>query len=227
LLRNLLNFSSQDLIDLLYFLPIFLITITIHECAHGYIAYQMGDPTAKNMGRLSLNPLKHMDPIGFIMLMLLGFGWAKPVMINPRNFRNPKKGMALSALAGPASNILMAIFGAFALGLINYFYFNFAGEVSNFVEMARYFFTYFMTLNVYFAVFNLIPVPPLDGSRLVSYFLPPRLGYYYNYIERYSFLVLILLLYTGILRIPLQFFSGLIVDGIVHVLNLLPFLLLK
>ena len=227
MLRNLFNFGTQDLINLLYFLPIFLITITVHECAHGYIAYKMGDPTARNMGRLTLNPLKHMDPIGFVMLMLLGFGWAKPVIINPRNFKNPKKGMALSALAGPVSNILMAIFGALALGLINYFYFGFAKQASNFVEMARWFFQYFMTLNVYFAVFNFIPVPPLDGSRIVSYFLPGKLAYYYNYIERYGFLVLIVLLYTGILSVPLQFFSGLIVDGITNVLNLLPFLLLR
>ncbi|MCL2813477.1 MAG: site-2 protease family protein [Oscillospiraceae bacterium] len=226
MLRNLLNFGKQDLIDLLYFLPIFLITITVHECAHGYIAYKMGDPTAKNMGRLTLNPLKHMDPIGFIMLMFLGFGWAKPVMIDPRNFRNPKKGMALSALAGPVSNILMAVFGALALGLINYFYFNFAGQASTFVEMARWFFNYFITLNVYFAVFNFLPVPPLDGSRIVSYFLPYRLSYYYNYIERYGFLVLIVLLYTGILSVPLQFLSGLIIGGITYVLRLAPFLLL-
>ena len=226
MLRNLFNFNTQDLINLLYFLPIFLITITVHECAHGYIAYKMGDPTAKNMGRLTLNPLKHMDPIGFVMLMIIGFGWAKPVIINPRNFRNPKKGMALSALAGPVSNILMAFTGAIILGLINYFYFTFAKETSTFVEMARWFFTYFVTLNVYFAVFNFVPIPPLDGSRIVSYFLPYKLAHYYNYIERYGMLVLIVLLYTGILRLPLQFFSGLIVNGIFGLLNLLPFLLL-
>ena len=224
MLRNL--FSTDGLIQLLYWLPVFLITITVHECAHGYVAYKMGDPTAYDMGRLTLNPLKHMDPIGFVMLMILGFGWAKPVIINPRNFKNPKKGMAISALAGPVSNIMMAILGAVVLGLINYFYFTFARQPSTFVEMARWFFNYFMTLNVYFAVFNLIPVPPLDGSRIVSYFLPYKLSYYYNYIERYGFLVLILLLYTGILSVPLQFLSGRIVGGITYVLNFVPFLLL-
>lgn len=224
LIKNL--FSAEGLIRLLYFLPIFLITITVHECAHGYIAYKMGDPTAKNMGRLTLNPFKHMDPIGFVMLMIVGFGWAKPVQINPRNFKNPKAGMAVSALAGPASNILMAAGGAFILGFINFLYFNYAKQQSTFVEMARVFFNYFMMLNTYFAVFNLIPVPPLDGSRIVTYFLPPKLGYYYNYLERYSFLVLFLLLYTGILRIPLSFLSDLIVKAITWIFNFVPFLLL-
>jgi len=224
LLRNI--FSSENLIQMLYFLPVFLITITVHECAHGYIAYKMGDPTAKDMGRLTLNPLKHMDPFGFIMLMIVGFGWAKPVIINPRNFRDPKKGMALSALAGPASNVLMAIAGAIILGFINYIYFTNATQINSIVEVTRAFFYYFMMLNVYFALFNLIPVPPLDGSRLVSYFLPPKLGYYYNYIERYGMLVLMLVMYTGLLRVPLQFLSDKLIGGICYLLNLVPFLLL-
>jgi len=239
LIRNL--FSVDGLIQLLYFLPIFLITITVHECAHGYAAYKMGDPTAKMMGRLTLNPLKHMDPFGFIMLMIIGFGWAKPVMINPRNFRNPKRGMAISSLAGPASNILMAMLGAVILGLLNYvgkangivyldlkslsFYAGASGNSSVFM-MALTFFYQFMTMNTYFAVFNLIPIPPLDGSRIATYFLPPKLGYYYNYVERYGFLVLILLInFTG-LRYFLQFVVGLIISGITFVLNFVPFLML-
>jgi len=227
LLRNLINngFNSQALIQILYFIPIFLITIVVHECAHGYVAYRMGDPTARNLGRLTLNPLKHMDPIGFLMMMLLGFGWAKPVPINPRNFKNPKRGMAISAIAGPASNILMAIFGAIIAGFINFLYYNLAKSPSSFVELAWVFFWQFMTLNVYFAVFNLIPVPPLDGSRVVSYFLPYKLSYYYNYVERYGFLVLIILLYTGILSIPLTFLSGWIIRGITYILHFVPFLM--
>ena len=181
---------------MLYFIPIVLITLTIHEYAHAYVAFRMGDYTASAMGRLSLNPLKHIDPIGFILMIVVGFGWAKPVMINPRNFTNPKKGMALSAMAGPASNLIMAIVGAllYAILVRIFIYANFYNTVA---QSALYFLNYFSMLNVWFAVFNLIPIPPLDGSRIVSYFLPPRLHYYYNYVERYGFIVLFILIYAG------------------------------
>jgi len=193
LLRNLLNF---DIIQTLYFIPIVLITLTVHEFAHGYIAYKMGDYTASIMGRLTLNPIKHIDPIGLIMMIVVGFGWAKPVPINPRNFKNPKKGMALSALAGPVANIIMAIIGVLIYSILLRIFI--AAQIFNtFAQSALIFFNYFAMLNVWFAVFNLIPIPPLDGSRIVSYFLPPKLYYYYNYVERYGFLVLIILIYGG------------------------------
>lgn len=231
-------FSPEGLMELLYRLPIILMALTVHEYSHGYIAYRMGDSTAKYMGRLTLNPLKHIDPIGLIAMIFVRFGWAKPVPINPRNFKNPKAGMALSALAGPVSNILMAILGAIILGIFNYIGFansiafmdvrNFISytsesDFSSFFIMGIQFFYIFMLVNTYLAVFNFIPVPPLDGSRIVTYFLPPKLGYYYNYIERYGFLVLILLLYTGILSVPLQFLSTFIINGIISVLDFIPF----
>ena len=223
IIRN--GLTAETLIQLLFFFLTFFITITVHECAHGYIAYKMGDPTAKLMGRLTLNPVKHLDPIGFIMILLIGFGWAKPVMINPRNFRNPKKGMALSALAGPAANILMAILGSLLFAILRRV-FSAAGINNAVAASALSFLYYFEMLNVWFAVFNLLPIPPLDGSRLVSYFLPPRLHYYYNYVERYGFLILILLLNIGRISayIPifryldvlsgLQFIAGAIQSGI-------------
>ena len=227
LLRNLSNFN---IVQTLYFLVVFLITITVHEVAHGYTAYKLGDPTARNMGRLTLNPIKHIDIIGFIMIMLIGFGWAKPVPINPRNFRNPQKGMAISALAGPASNFCMAIIGmiffriSYIALLQNFIYVDDSNFWFNFLISCVDFFRTFLTLNIWFGLFNLLPVPPLDGSRIVSYFLPPRLSYQYAQIERYGFIVLIALLYTGILSRPLMWFSDRIISVINFVLDLIPFL---
>ena len=216
--------SAQSFIYIIFFVVIFFMTITVHECAHGYIAYRLGDPTAKYMGRLTLNPVRHIDPIGLILIMVIGFGWAKPVPINPRNFKNPKSGMAVSAAAGPVSNLLMAALGSIlfaALGRI----FIYTGFINGFSISAVQFFNLFATLNVWFAVFNMIPLPPLDGSRIVSYFLPPKYHYYYNYVERYGFLILILLLNLGRINRNLDFirilqaFSGWILSGMDFVID--------
>jgi Zn-dependent protease len=183
------------------------------------------------MGRITLNPLRHLDPFGFIMLIIVGFGWAKPVPINPRNFRNPKSGMAVSALAGPVSNLLMAFGGLIILNIIivtgvNAGEFIHSGgslystdETSSFIRAALTFFNQFATLNVSFAVFILIPIPPLDGSRIVNYFLPPRLSYYYSFVERYGFIILMVLIYTRILTTPLIFIAGLILGAMSFVLE--------
>jgi Zn-dependent protease len=232
MLRNPFNFGIEDLIRFLYYIPIFLITLTVHEVSHGYAAYKLGDPTAKNLGRLTLNPLKHIDILGFIMMILVRFGWAKPVPINPRNFKNPQKGMAISALAGPAANFGMGILGAVLMRISyltfvsNSVYIDTTGNtfLFNFLVGCYTFFSYFYMLNIYFGVFNLLPVPPLDGSRIVTYFLPPRLAYQYAKIERYGFIVLMILMYTGILLGPMQWIAGLIESGINFLLNLIPFL---
>ena len=185
--------SGEAVVQLIYFLVVVFMTLTIHECAHGYIAYKMGDPTASALGRLTLNPVRHIDPIGLLMMLFIGFGWAKPVPINPRNFKNPKAGMAISAAAGPVSNVLMAILGLLIRTVLIRIFI--AADIYNgFAVSAVSFFELFAMLNVWFAVFNLIPIPPLDGSRIVSYFLPQRLYYYYNYVERYGFVILIILL---------------------------------
>ena len=221
----------NDPLSLLYFIPVFLITIVVHEVSHAYVAYRLGDGTAAAMGRLTLNPMKHLDPFGLIMLLVVGFGWAKPVPINPRNFRNPKAGMAVSALAGPVSNILMAFAGLIILNIIiligvksgELVYY--AGnaystpETSSLMRAAFTFFDRFRTMNIWFAVFNMLPVPPLDGSRIVNYFLPPNLSYYYSFVERYGFIILMALLWTGILWVPLSFFGGLIDGAMNFILN--------
>ena len=149
-----------------------LCVLPLHEFAHGWVACKLGDPTAKNAGRLTLNPFKSLDPLGALAILLVGFGWAKPVPVNPRYFKNPKRGMALTALAGPLSNLLAALLGAFlATGLA-------AGSARHGFNAATYFIFqvlyYYVVVNISLAVFNLVPVPPLDGSRIVGMFLSDR-----------------------------------------------------
>ena len=167
-------------ISLLLSIPIVLLALSVHETAHGFVADKLGDPTARNYGRLTLNPIKHLDPIGTVCMLLFGFGWARPVPINSRYFRKPRRDMALTAIAGPISNLLMAlVFGllfnlwCFLLSEVIYINSYFA------LNMASYFYIflyYGVSLNVTLAVFNLLPVPPLDGSRVVTAFLPPKGG---------------------------------------------------
>lgn len=167
------------LISLLLSLPIIMLALSLHETAHGYVAWKCGDNTAYNLGRLTLNPLKHLDPVGFLCMLVFGFGWAKPVPINTRNFRNPKRGMALSALAGPLANgilgaISAALFGLFQAWSIYLTYTVDNVFIVNCVSIATEFFLMSALYNFLFMVFNLIPIPPFDGSRIALIFLPPK-----------------------------------------------------
>ena len=187
-------------------LPV-IFAITVHETAHGWVAKKYGDNTANMLGRLTLNPLKHIDPIGTVilpgLLLLTGtgfiFGWAKPVPVDARNFKNPRHDMAIVALAGPISNLLMALGWALVarLGvLINF----------EFVTMPMiYWGIAGISINLVLALINLIPIPPLDGSRVVSGILPHRWAWQYNKLERYGFLILLLMLYTGTLNLILGY----------------------
>lgn len=183
--------------------------LPIHEFAHGYIADKMGDHTARYQGRLNINPFTHMDLIGTVCLVLTGFGWGKPVQINPRNFKNPKAGMAISAAAGPLSNIVMA-FITLTLSKV-LFYLPFENEV---LSALLFMFQIMTTVNISLAIFNLIPIPPLDGSRIATLFLPERIYFSIMQYERFIFIGLFLLLWSGILDGPLYFFNSLIYQGL-------------
>ncbi len=177
-----------------------LICITFHECAHGVAALRLGDPTAKNMGRLSLNPFKHFDFMGFVMMAFVGFGWAKPVPVDMRNFKNPKRDMAITAAAGPLCNVLITVVFLFLYGLLMPVL-AWRGRVSRFLYQTIGQTAY---LSLSFAIFNIFPIPPLDGSKVLYSFISEEHYYTLMRYERYGMILLVLLALTGILSGPLS-----------------------
>ncbi|HIJ36159.1 MAG TPA: site-2 protease family protein [Deltaproteobacteria bacterium] len=171
---------SFDITQWIVRIPVLLFAITIHEYAHGWVAYRLGDPTAKQMGRLSFNPITHIDPLGAICLFLLNFGWAKPVPVDMRYFRNIRRDSILVSLAGPAANFCVALIAGM---LIRYLYFS-----SQLYQMTL---VYLLIMNLGLGLFNLIPLPPLDGSHILENLLPPAAAMKYDRLKRYGPFILI------------------------------------
>lgn len=207
--------DSSQLLMLLFvfigYMVLILVLMPVHEFAHAFVADRLGDKTPRWNGRLTLNPLAHIDWLGAAMILLFGIGYARPVPISPRNFKNARKGMALTALAGPVSNLLMAILSIAIFRVLLLF----GGDVVNgsiYVNMDANWLVYahviliqvFASVNIGLAVFNLLPIPPLDGSRIFSAILPRKWAFYMERYEQYIMLGLMLLLFTGVLNAPLS-----------------------
>lgn len=190
----------DKLMNIIIIIPVLLIALPFHECAHGYVAYKLGDPTAKDAGRLTLNPFRHLDLLGTLMMLVASVGWAKPVPINPGYFKNRKKGTILVAMAGPLSNLLLAFLFTLLWGLvvklISVDVIPVESETMYVIFMwIELFFEVSVLVNINLAVFNLIPVPPLDGSRLISAFVPEESYYRFAHYEQYiglGFLALVI-----------------------------------
>lgn len=204
---GLLNLLLKDPFAFILIAIPLLYAIIFHELAHGWVAYRMGDPTAKLLGRLSLNPLKHLDPVGTLMLFVFGFGWAKPVPVNFAQLRDRKIGMILVSSAGIIANMLLAFIAIFIDRLL-------ALPQSSMPALLLY---YFAQINIILAAFNLIPIPPLDGSKILMGFAPPNIQNMLFRVEQYGFIIVIGLLFLGVLNPVVQFFRWLILS----IINLL------
>lgn len=212
---------SQIIQQIILIVPGFLLAITVHEFTHGYVAYRLGDPTAKLMGRLTLNPISHLDPFGTLALILTQMiGWAKPVPVDPRYLRNPRRDMLWISLGGPASNLATAVLISILIHALVIVFGRPTGVVSSFLLEPLYpILFYAMQINVVLAVFNLLPVPPLDGSQILASLLPREQALKFEQLQPYGVIILMILLLSGVHRYfiipPIKFIMGLLTAGLV------------
>ncbi len=218
MLFSILRGASGIEIAILFLARLFVVfcTLPVHEYAHAFVADKLGDKTARLSGRLTLNPMAHIDILGAIMILFVGFGYAKPVPVNPRNFKNPKKEMAFTALAGPFSNILMAVVFMLLSNVLSLF------GSSLFVQAFYVFFSFAASINIGLAVFNLIPIPPLDGSRVLELLIPDKYYYKFAQYERYIVIVIFGLIVFGVLDAPLAFLQNHLYSALNYIVSL-PF----
>ena len=201
---GLLNLLIKNPLGFIIIAIPLLYAVIFHELAHGWVAYRLGDPTAKSLGRLSLNPLKHLDPMGTMMLFLFGFGWAKPVPVNFTQLRDKRMGMILVSSAGIITNMLLAFCALFLYRLLS-------PSPSSIAAQLLY---YFARINIILAAFNLIPLPPLDGSKILMGFASSSVRNFLSRFERYGFFIIIALLYLGVLTPVIRFFEWMIISVI-------------
>ncbi|MDY4442817.1 site-2 protease family protein [Butyricicoccus sp.] len=204
------SYLNSQLIQLLVSVPAVLLCLSVHEACHGYMAYALGDPTAKHAGRLTLDPIRHLDPIGTICLLFFHVGWAKPVPVNPGNFKHPRRDIALVSLAGPVSNFLLALVALFL-------YYPLRLAESSIVMTIALMLYMVAVMSIGLGVFNLIPVPPLDGSKILLSFLPRKYEWKFAQYQQYIQFGLLILLVLGVLNTPIRFFVNIIYQGLASI----------
>ncbi len=200
------NFDLQSLISLVISVASALLCITLHEISHGFAALKLGDPTAKMRGRLSLNPLKHIDPVGLLMMIVARVGWAKPVPIDSRYFKNPKRDIAITSLAGPACNFVLSYGAMLAASGVYHFWYGKGGTMASVYVLI--FLIRVAVLSAGLGIFNLIPISPLDGSKVLFSLLPQRIYFKILKYERYGMILMVALVFFGVFDKPLSFLIG-------------------
>ncbi len=210
------SYITTEVKSLLFTAPVILLAIMFHECAHGWASYKLGDPTAKNAGRLSFDPIKHLDPIGALCMLFFHVGWAKPVPIDPSYYKDKKKGIIYVSLAGPAANFILAFISLFIEGII----IKFAGTQNTLPWVFAQLCYYSAVINIGLGLFNLVPIPPLDGSKVLGCTSKRAMSVYMKY-ERYWQIVLILCVVTGFLSKPLGYANSFVLNAIAKLIGVI------